>query len=555
MKRFTALLKLYIENMYGISSLFSDFLSGGVKSKLKGFGIALLCLYVIFALGMSMFIMTDALISVLYPAGLFSAAILQICFLATMITFLFGFISVLSTLFLQEAEKIILSMPFTNKELFAAKFILSYILECSFSIIIFGSVLVSLGIHGFLNPILFISIFLTAFLLPVVPLALSFMLIIPLLRVFSFLQNKDMLLGFMGFLGITLGLVFNIYYQGAVINMQNAEYVIQNFGNATSLMNVIAIYYPFTFFASNAIIAPNIFISFLWTALFFISSSAIVFALVFFFSNGYVSIISSFSEVKLVKKHSALNGKMVFKQKNILLTLFKREFVLMNREPSFFLNGPFVIILMPLIMLVMFFVQKDKLQDLLILLKDIPSASHIVLWISAGMGIFLSVMTNIAATAVSREGASFYYIKSLPLSSKNYFLGKLLHAFFFIAFGTIVGVIPVSLIGGLSFFEICTAFGISFFWSSAMNILMLMLDAAFPKLSWTNPISALKQNPNSVIGTLSSMVFIALMGFLVYKTLSVIPYLHIYVLLLGLVLSVISYLVFMKWAEKRYAFM
>jgi hypothetical protein len=95
-----------------------------------------------------------------------------------------------------------------------------------------------------------------------------------------------------------------------------------------------------------------------------------------------------------------------------------------------------------------------------------------------------------------------------------YFYAKLIHAQIFSAFGAVVGSALGILLFGTSLVDTLIAGLLALLFSTALNMGGIWIDTASPRLSWDNPIAAMKQNPNSVIVILAAMACIGGLGFL-----------------------------------------
>ena len=92
----------------------------------------------------------------------------------------------------------------------------------------------------------------------------------------------------------------------------------------------------------------------------------------------------------------------------------------------YLLNGPFVVVLMPVIIGVMLAVQKDAFMsdpDMAGVLAMLGSGQGAA--IAGLVGAFMGTSTSIACTALSRDAKALPFIKSLPISPRTYMLAKL----------------------------------------------------------------------------------------------------------------------------------
>jgi ABC-2 type transport system permease protein len=241
----------------------------------------------------------------------------------------------------------------------------------------------------------------------------------------------------------------------------------------------------------------------------------------FFLSGAYARSLVGFNESHVRKLSRSGAGAFIARRiraGNPFLALVKREFDMMNREPMYLLNGPFIIILMPVIFGIMFVVQKDTLfsdPDLAGLRALFDGGLGAVI---AGLaGAFLGSGTSIACTAVSRDAKALPFMKSLPVKPSSYMMAKLGHALAFGFFGSAIGVGLVAVAMRLGAGAVLSGGAVALSLSSLFNMLGLWLDTANPRLSWDNPIAAMKQNPNAVIAMLGAMALLGGSGWLSFR--------------------------------------
>ena len=199
-----------------------------------------------------------------------------------------------------------------------------------------------------------------------------------------------------------------------------------------------------------------------------------------------------------------IRGK--FARRPVFAALLLREIRMLNREPAYLLNGPFTIILLPLIYGIMYLTGSLYL----------PAETEAFMRGSAGMliagvcGAFLGSATGIAATAVSRDAKNLGMIKSLPLSKKRFMQAKLTHAMLFAGIGSLIGTGGISLLFSLKPLTAVTALVIALSLALFCNLLALMLDTAHPKLHWTTPAAAVKHNLNNIIILFSDILLLSI---------------------------------------------
>jgi hypothetical protein len=94
-----------------------------------------------------------------------------------------------------------------------------------------------------------------------------------------------------------------------------------------------------------------------------------------------------------------------------------------------------------------------------------------------------------------------------------YFYAKLIHAQIFSVFGAFVGAGLGLMIFGTNLVDTLIAGLLALLFSTALNMGGIWMDTVSPRLSWDNPIAAMKQNPNAVIVILTAMALIGGLGY------------------------------------------
>ena len=155
----------------------------------------------------------------------------------------------------------------------------------------------------------------------------------------------------------------------------------------------------------------------------------------------------------------------------------------------------------------------DQLSELLALVQTEPGSTIFTL-IVAAIILFTSSVNTIASTSVSREGRLFYISKMIPVHAETQARAKLTHAFV----GIIIGVIPISIayvwLVRPNFLDFVAAILIGLTGSLLGMAFGLYIDMRWPRLHWTNPQQAVKQNFNAVIPMLLEFAVLLASGYL-----------------------------------------
>jgi ABC-2 type transport system permease protein len=517
MKKALVLSKIYINSLYGISRLISD-LKTDRKAALKSLGILILILFGLSGTATMFVAFNLELYKALEPLGQQGIVINSSIMFAMVFTLIFGFVGIVATYFIQKEADIILSMPFEHWNILFAKFATSYIMEFLITLAIMGTGVIVYGIKSGAGVVFYVMYLVTAILLPFIPLVLSYFVIIPAMKVGSIFKKKDATMIITSFLAMIFIVGFQSFFQKTMLSLQgNPKLLQETFTSPDGLVSLLGRVYPPASWGTYAIIDVTSGKGALGLALLIITALIAVIALHFIMSGVYVqSIIGSGEVKKSTKKYNEKEFKGNLRGKSKLYSMVVREIRLMNREPVFFLNGPFIVILLPLIFGFMFFIQGGEVFKLLDKMLTINNFTYYATLAIGGLGAMLGGMSNIAPTGTSREGKAFMFLKSMPIDPIQYVNSKLIHSMIFGVFGGVVACVIGSFIPGIGLGNLLLAFVISQLLMFPGFILGVLLDLTWPKLIWDNPQKAIKQNVNAVLMVFGNMFVLYFLAFMIY---------------------------------------
>lgn len=513
---FLGLCRIYILSMFGFQLPTKASLRDP-KKLAKGAGIVALVILVLADVGVLFVLMNLNLYDALKPAGLQGLMLLNAASTASVMVFLFGFITGLSTWSMSPMESSFLAMPISPRALLGAKMAMIYAANAAFSTLMLAIAAAVYGIREQPSLLFYIGAALTALALPLVPIAVSYVLLIPFMASSKRLANKNFLLYAGGGLGLIASVGFSTYIQTAASRMGDAAWLAKNFAGPDSIISKIGAAWPPAWLAWKSL-AESSNASGLGFALLNIAGGlAVAGGVAFLLGPSYAKSVVAFGEASLRRrKITAEFMGRTFRRGPALLALTMREVRLMNREPMYLLNGPFVPVLMPFILALSFVVQPERMPQLLADLRPIFESPAGFL-IPAAFGMFLGSSTSIACTAVSRDAKALPWMRSLPVDPLTYLGAKFLHAEIFALLGAAIGAGSAGVLLGFSAGKVVLSFILGLLGASTVNLAGLWLDTAMPRLRWDNPIVPLKQNPNSVAAILGSMGLIGGLGFLATK--------------------------------------
>jgi ABC-2 type transport system permease protein len=261
---------------------------------------------------------------------------------------------------------------------------------------------------------------------------------------------------------------------------------------------------PFLRPAITALSTTSPLIAILNTLLFIIISLAAVGLFLLISSKVYLKGVMNGSESKSKKKkNDSLKLAKETKRSSVFKTYALKEWRIMFRTPIYNMN----LIVVDLIMIVIFgfsFIggnasgEEGKLMLNEILKFRLPSNNGgFIFFILAGT-LFFNGVSAIAATAISREGKTAWFMKFIPVSpilqiNAKIFFGVIVHLFvptLLLIVSLVIGMITI-----VDFIFILIPFILVTIY---LNYWCILIDLARPKLNWDNETVAVKQNMNSL---------------------------------------------------------
>ena len=411
--------------------------------------------------------------------------------------FISNFLLTLSTYFIGSIEQALRAMPIPSRIFFAAKFLAHCLPAMIISISFFGITAVTYGRYEHPPAAFYAMALIGAVFFPLPIIGLCYLIHIGVMRMTKIFKQRRFVMMITGLLGIAMALGINYFVQSVNMLRDVPDLAGTLSRYRQSISALIHYLLPVHFFADS--LAAGSFSAAAGSFIPFIATCIVVPAAVIgLLSSLYEKTLDGFDDHTLKRLTASETVNLIrskFARRSIFTALLLREIRMMNREPAYLLNGPFTIILLPLIYGIM------HLTGSLYL----PPETAAFMRGSAGVliagvcGAFLGSAGGVAATAVSRDAKNLSMIKSLPLSTKQYMQAKLVHAMLFAGVGACIGTGGIALLFSLKPLTVAAALIIALSLALFCNLLALMLDTVHPKLHWDTPAAAVKHNLNNII--------------------------------------------------------
>jgi ABC-2 type transport system permease protein len=462
-------------------------------------------------------LLISGLFRLLQPIGQEQAVLTLAVLAGQFLVLVFGLFYVISAFYFSRDLEILIPLPLRPFEVMISKFAVILVNEY---LTIGVLVLPAFAIYGVLarsGPAFWIASVLIFLLLPVIPLAIVSILAVGLMRIVNLSRKKDALI-VVGSLILIAAVIALQYWLGRSARSRlDAEAALAVFTSADGLFVRIGSWFPPSVWATRALVwefpgralAGLLELAGLSIALF----AGIVILAERLFYRGLIG-LEEVSGRKRGLSRTAFSRRVTSGYRPVR-AIFGREWRIMNRTPIFLLNGVLTAVLFPVIFVVMAKSSSGS-GDFPSLFRALFSAKSI--YFILGAAAFMAAcgsLNGTASSAFSREGGQFWISKVIPVTPRKQVIAKFLHSYAIAAIGIAAGGAALVAVIRISASAWLTAAALAFLASIALTAVGMIIDLARPLLDWTNPMRAIKQNLNVLLGILADAGILTGVGFCV----------------------------------------
>jgi ABC-2 type transport system permease protein len=509
MSRLWALVRVDLKNHFAFASISWQIRHD--RNRWRTLAIALLVTVAMVPLMYAFILFINSLYAILNAVGQESALVVMGVIAGQMVIFILGLFYVISAFYFSNDLERLIPLPLRPRELVVSKLLVVMINEY-FSIM--PIVLPCLLGYGILARapldywILLVPVYL---LLPVIPLALSALFAIGLMRVVNLSRKKDALI----IVGSLLLITLNILFQTRTHQEGDNAAIMRFFAEKDGLVQMIGRNFPPSRWASRSLtlgFSPEGLLQFLLLA--GISGLA-VFGMIALAEKLFYKGVIGLNEIaaKQRKFSRAELEKRISSGRHPIRAVFLREVRLMNRTPIYLLNGVLVGVIVPAIFLAG---AKSRAGGGLVAIFNKLESAHATTLILGLVAFFLvcGCINGTASSTFSREGRHFWISKVIPVPWRQQVVAKFLHSYLVSLVGIVAAAVVAVVAIGIPAASMGLAALLALVGSAALNVAGMRIDLARPLLKWTNPQQAIKQNFNVVLAMIVDLGFIAACGFL-----------------------------------------
>lgn len=549
LKKIIDLTKIFLKDSYQNMNLINKEKNKINKKSVYVWGIVIICL--------ALFYISNEIISKLRSIGQ-ESIFLNIYFLILTVLIIFQTILVCTNIFYFSKDiEFILPLPIKSEELLIAKFC-TLVCTLYISEIIFG--IIPISMYGILTNATFLFFIYEFLIFATFPIFLAIgvsIIMMFVMKISKFIKNKDLFQVIITLLLLIvmflieykcIGSIFLDYNQSDITTEQQQIIErIEEFNNRIKISNK----YFLVVNPSIKILEKNDFKSIL---------ELIKIILIDIISFGIFIFIGKITYLKDILKNTAylknnknkkINLYKKSKKKNIGKSYMIKEFKSLFRNPMFFMQCVYPVLIFLVTIIIMSVILVPKLEELFNneeFIKSIGSLSFdlsVVYLILGGIQI-LFMMSITSLTAISREGKQAIVMKYLPISYYKQFIYKGIPQIF-------INMISIIVILSLVFIcipsiNVLTKI-IMFILAILLNIInsysMLIVDLIRPKLEWDTEYEVFKQNNNKIFQYAFSVIIILLLMYFnnIFKDVEINTALMITALILLILIILILFIV------------
>ena len=550
MSRLWALVRVDLKNHFAFASIWWQIRHD--RNRWRTLAIALLVIVAMVPLLYAFILFINSLYAILHAVGQESALIVMGVIAGQMVIFILGLFYVISAFYFSNDLERLIPLPLRPREVVVSKLIVVTINEYFTIMPIVLPCLLGYGILARAPVDYWILLAPVYLLLPVIPLALSALLAIGLMRVVNLSRKKDALI----IAGSLLLVTLNILFQARTHQEGDNAAIMRFFAEKDGLVQMIGRNFPPSRWASRSLtlgFSPGGLLQFLLLA--GVSGLAVVGMIALAEKLFYKGVIGLNEIAAKRRKFSrAEMEKRISSGRHPIRAIFLREVRLMNRTPIYLLNGVLVGVIVPVIFLAG---AKSGGGGLVAVFKRLES-SHATTLILGLAAFFLvcGCINGTASSTFSREGRHFWISKAIPVPWRQQVAAKFLHSYVVSLIGIVAAAVVAAVVIGIPAASMFLAALLALAGSAALNVAGMRVDLARPLLKWTNPQQAIKQNFNVVFAMVIDLGFIAACGFLAHFLMNAgLPGTLVYFVLLAVasIAAWIAWRELLSFADKKYS--
>lgn len=523
----------------------------GMKNKVSKVLFALMLIVIFPSIEVLILLFINAAYSALAVIGQEGVIISWGIAATSVMIFLFGIFYTAASFYFSKDIEVLLYLPLKPKQIVGAKFLTLMIFEYVITAAVFLPAVIVYGVRSASGIMFYLYAFVVFVFIPVVPLCLSAVLVMILMRFTNASRHKDTFSTIAGTLALVLGLGINLAVQKfiAAMNPQELEALIRKGENSLTL--ITSGIFPTARLAVSALLDTVTYSGLLNLLLYTAVSAAVYILLLFLGETVYLKGVVGLSESvsKRNKQNKVEVMDKLLKKRSALRTYTMLELKLLLRTPVYFLNCVIINFIWPIIFIPVSGLQPEKegIYGAVVPLLSDPRIAGVLFLVGMALLTLISGFNGTVATSISREGQELFIKKYIPVSYRIQILAKVLSGFIMSMAGAMFNLAIAT-----AAFKIPLYISLLILAAGCLGILFIsfveiLIDLYNPKLDWDSEQKAVKHNLNVVYSMIISSIFA---GLTIWAAVRFLPGITVAVLSVVFVYGVLNVLIYLLLCKK-----
>lgn len=510
MKEFTSLLKTQLNVNFGFSAIRYKYFKQ--RRELWQPILFLLAFLSLIPLYVSYIKMLNTILASLKSINQEGTVLLLGVLWSQIILFVFGISHIFAKFYYSDDLQILIPLPLKPSKVLTSRFIVVMINEYLVVLPIMLPIIIAYGLQNSVTIIYWLFSILILILLPIIPLALSSIMVIIFMRYTNLRGKRDLIRVIGGVLMVALILLIQFIGQKSSTNLPQGgelEYLSRLISEKNSLINRVGASFPPSIWATRALIDFNRARGLVNLLIFLLLSIVIFFGMVYVSERIFYKGLIGGQE--LAPKKKKLTDKelkvRLARTSHPTIAIFLKEMKILIRTPIYLMNSIGAVIIIPFAMAIPILASKDEIGKLISEFNKTSNGAGVNLLLIAFI-MFMAANNGIGSTTFSREGRQFWISRIVPLKVEYQLMGKILSSLFVQLIGLIIVLAIALFILPLKIFDMAIISLLGLLGSIPLTELAMFVDITRPLLDWDNPQRAMKQNMNVLFSFIIGILYI-----------------------------------------------
>jgi ABC-2 type transport system permease protein len=417
---------------------------------------------------------------------------------ATMFSFFLAIPFVVSVFFYSKDLSLIATLPVRVETVVFSKLASVYVYLFATGVILFGS---SVGFYAFGEGLHLIRLFMgfaALIAMPILPMIFAVLMVLPFMSFIGGRKNRNFMIIFGNVILLTAVIGMQVLVTRVQLDPESLQQLIES---EDGLISHAGRQFPPSIWLTGMVRG-----SFTDTVKYLVLNAGFILILRAFANRLYQNALLKYNQ----QSTAGRRGAVKYTQHSKKWLLVRRHIGIITGNPTFLLNTVLVLFL-PILMFAIYAVtgimNLETFSD--------PMIEPVALYIFTGIILSPSIVGSLSATAITREGKTFWETRVLPITIKDNISARIQSTVLINGVATALLALTVFRILPLSLTDILLGLIAAASGIICFATIDLIINIERPYLNWSNPTAAIKNNLNIII-SLVVRVAVGVIGYGLY---------------------------------------